>query len=318
MENQEKFICEFCNKECKSISSLRSHIRLCKLNPNRVEQWNKGKSSWSKGLTKESDERVKKNAENAKRATLKKYNGKNWWFGRHHTEETKEKMRNTFNKRNNYSANYNQEACSFVDDLNEMFNWKLQHAKNGGEVIIGGYYLDGYDKELNIAFEYDEKKHYDDINKNILCEHDYKRMCFIHTKTDCRFFRYNEKLNLLYEVTDFEKIYEIKVNKKSHKNFQKEKEDKLKKFKATGQIRKDGVASKNIVSKEEWERRKNLLLNAKTDMTKFGWIVKMIKETNLTKRIIENTLKHFPEVFENISFKKNVVRPRDGVHNIEG
>lgn len=137
-------------------------------------------------------------------------------------------------------------------------------------------------------------------------------MCFIHTKTNCRFFRYNEKLNLLYEITDFKKIYEMKVNKKSHKNFQKEKEDKLKKFKATGQIRKDGVASKNIVSKEEWERRKNLLLNAKTDMTKFGWIVKMIKETNLTKRIIENTLKHFPEVFENISFKKNVVRTREG------
>ena len=27
--------CKFCNKECKSLNSLRNHERLCKLNPNR-------------------------------------------------------------------------------------------------------------------------------------------------------------------------------------------------------------------------------------------------------------------------------------------
>jgi hypothetical protein len=39
---------------------------------------------------------------------------------------------------------------------------------NGGEKFVAGYFLDGYDENLNIAFEYDEPKHYQDIEKNIL------------------------------------------------------------------------------------------------------------------------------------------------------
>ena len=32
--------------------------------------------------------------------------------------------------------------------------------KTGGEIQLYGYFVDGYDKERNIIFEYDEKKHY--------------------------------------------------------------------------------------------------------------------------------------------------------------
>ena len=32
----------------------------------------------------------------------------------------------------------------------------MQHALNGGEVRIGNYWVDGYDKENKIIFEYDE------------------------------------------------------------------------------------------------------------------------------------------------------------------
>jgi len=51
----------------------------------------------------------------------------------------------------------------------------LQHAENGGEFEVAGYYLDGYDKNLNIAFEYDEPGHYEDVINNILNKRDIER-----------------------------------------------------------------------------------------------------------------------------------------------
>ena len=51
------------------------------------------------------------------------------------------------------------------DIANEIFGWKLRHAMNGGEYYIKelGYWVDGYDKENNIIYEFDEHQHF---NKN--------------------------------------------------------------------------------------------------------------------------------------------------------
>ena len=75
-----------------------------------------------------------------------------------------------------------------------------QHAENDGEVLCLGYWLDGYDKNLNIVFEYDEPKHYIDKENNILRDYDIKRQTRIIEKLKCEFWRYNEYLNLLYRV----------------------------------------------------------------------------------------------------------------------
>ena len=69
-----------------------------------------------------------------------------------------------------------------------------------GEQEVCGYFLDGYDKELNIAFEYDEPKHYSDVYNNILCERDLKRQKEIIDYLGCEFYRYNEKMDLFYKV----------------------------------------------------------------------------------------------------------------------
>ena len=57
--------CKYCGKECKNLNSLHNHERLCKLNPNRQEspwvKYNLTKGNvWNKGLTKETDDRVKR------------------------------------------------------------------------------------------------------------------------------------------------------------------------------------------------------------------------------------------------------------------
>ena len=61
MENE--FICKFCRKECKNENSQRNHERLCKENPNKKTspfvKWNATHNAWNKGLTEETDDRVK-------------------------------------------------------------------------------------------------------------------------------------------------------------------------------------------------------------------------------------------------------------------
>lgn len=92
-------------------------------------------------------------------------------------------------------CNYNKKACKYMDLLNEENGWNLQHALNGGEVQIGPYFLDGYDKNLNIAFEYDEPKH----NRKKAIIRDKERANYIIKRLHCKFFRYNEAHNELYE-----------------------------------------------------------------------------------------------------------------------
>ena len=70
-------------------------------------------------------------------------------------------------------------------------------------IEICGFFIDGYDKENNIVFEYDEPQHYyvngrlkekDLYRQNVLIEHISKQF------KSPRFIRYDEKRNRLYEV----------------------------------------------------------------------------------------------------------------------
>ena len=57
--------CKYCGKECKNLNSLKQHEIRCKENPNHINiiKTNgntKHHVSWNKGLTKETDDRVKR------------------------------------------------------------------------------------------------------------------------------------------------------------------------------------------------------------------------------------------------------------------
>jgi len=93
--------CKFCGKECKNKNSLINHELWCDLNPNHrskdifytesFKNANRSHTGWNKGLTKETDERVAKQAQT---------NRLNWELGinkridYHHSEEVKDKIRN--------------------------------------------------------------------------------------------------------------------------------------------------------------------------------------------------------------------------------
>ena len=96
-----------------------------------------------------------------------------------------------------YCGCVNPKACEYIDKLNMERGWNLQHANNGGEVIVCGYRLDGFDKGKNIVLEYDEPHHY---SGGVLQEKDVVRQNRIVSLLGCEFWRYDEKRNNLYRI----------------------------------------------------------------------------------------------------------------------
>lgn len=97
----------------------------------------------------------------------KSHSGKNLSF------ETRKKLRlisiNKWKERTGQQhPNYNPEGCKVFEQIMKTNNSVIQHAENGGEFHIKelGYWVDGYDKENNIVYEYDEKYHNNQIEKD--------------------------------------------------------------------------------------------------------------------------------------------------------
>jgi len=94
-------------------------------------------------------------------------------------------------------VNYNKTACKYFDWLNMYMGWNGQHALNGGEKIIRGYWLDYYEPNLNLVIEWDEKSHYKNGN---LLEKDIKRQTEIIQTIGCDFYRIRQATMQVMEV----------------------------------------------------------------------------------------------------------------------
>jgi ssDNA-binding Zn-finger/Zn-ribbon topoisomerase 1 len=143
--------------------------------------------------------RAERNNSVCRSCNCKNYNKTRIW-----SEKSKAKVRNT-KAQNRLKkgtqkcfGNINPKACEFLNDLNSKNGWNLIHGGNGGEQLICGYWVDGYDKERNIIVEYDEPYHYP---YGKLREKDIIRQNRIISLTGCKFFRYDEKNQRLYEIT---------------------------------------------------------------------------------------------------------------------
>ena len=98
-------------------------------------------------------------------------------------------------------ARSNPVACAFIDEYGKRNDYNFRHALNGGEVNIEclGYFVDGYDKEKNVVFEYDESRHYYKRGNGKLKLKDVTRMNEIKNQLHCKFIRYNERCNNIEE-----------------------------------------------------------------------------------------------------------------------
>lgn len=118
---------------------------------------------------------------------------------RKYSIECRERMRNSAIKRIKLYggvASFNHTACEFIDEFGKKNGYNFQHAKNGGEVWIDGYSLDGYDKEKNIVFEYDEPNHEKVKNKlnDLIRVESLLKSNYIKGV-----IRYSEKFNMIYK-----------------------------------------------------------------------------------------------------------------------
>lgn len=209
-EKQEKAYCscQYCGKKYTTLG-INYHEKYCKENPNKeINLGNKGKTKgyaiWNKGQSIKTNNSVKQQS-----ITLtKKYLNKEIvppHLGKKLSEVEKQKIREGMIRyiekyKGPMQQHFNINSGKYIENLNASKNWNLQYYANGGEIKVIGYFLDGYDKDKNIAFEYDEPKHYKDVYNNILTDKDLQRQQNIINELNCEFWRYNERLDLLYRV----------------------------------------------------------------------------------------------------------------------
>lgn len=95
-----------------------------------------------------------------------------------------------------YKANVSIAACKYIDELNIKTGWNLAHGLHSAEKQVGPYFIDGYDEQRNIAFEYYEKAHHKNKKRE---ERDEARARYIVKHLNCKLYIYDEKLDMLYE-----------------------------------------------------------------------------------------------------------------------
>ena len=74
-------------------------------------------------------------------------------------------------------------------------------------------------------------------------------------------------------------------------------------FPSKREIKSDRIRSNSKITKTELNDRVNTILNSNIDLTKFGWVNKVSKITNLTRREINYTVNNTPELKKLVYYK---------------
>lgn len=176
--------CPRCNKEVKHRNRhswwfSKKHNRIC------VSCAKKGNVPWNKGIP-HSEETLRKISQSLKGRTF----SKEW------TDRISKAHRKRLSKRlrgQNRCPRYNLTACKVFDEINEGLGLSGRHGTNGGEFFVNGlgYWLDFYDKEVNVVIEYHERHH----KRKKIQKRDERREREVKKVLGCRYFVIREDEN---------------------------------------------------------------------------------------------------------------------------
>lgn len=169
-------ICQYCGKECKNSNSLKNHERLCKLNPNReISNW----VNYNNDKNAKHSNRYIKAKEEGKIIEISeelKYKFGNGFRNKHHSDETKQKISESYKKylkenpnKIGWIINHSSKKSYPEQYFEELFineGIPLKYHKQ-----IGRYELDFYNEELKKYVEIDGEQHYTDK----MIQHDKER-----------------------------------------------------------------------------------------------------------------------------------------------
>ena len=307
-ENQELFICKFCGKACKNANSLRNHERLCKMNPTHqtlsqncgFTKFNKNRKlgklqNWNKGLTKETDERIRKSAEKLKQK-IKNGDIILAWSGKHLSDAHRAKLK----KCGGQKQNSGRGRHGWYKDIWCDSSWELAF-------VI--YHLDN---NLNIK-RCEEKRKYifnnkeccyypDFITDNGIFEikgvYDEKSKAKHKQNLDVKILFFDSiKFYLDYVITkygkDFTQLYNTHYINRRLENKNNEHQILVDNAYKLGIIGTNGKIVANKTTLYVLYERKKIIEESGVDLTKRGYITKITKLTNLSRKQVIKVIKYF-------------------------
>ena len=261
-----KFICKFCNKQFFLKEHLSNHQKYCIENPDRIIRKGHPVSKETKIKISQGMKLAAKEGRNKGWATTRtNESSKSYpelWFSQVIENELKDK---------NYIYNM------------PFFTWKLDFAWPLKKICIE---IDGSQHFLlKNQKESDKRKDIKLLAEGwTLIRGDWVTI-FKNPKEFITLVKNTvDSTNNLYDKIQInKKIYYI--DKSLHLN-----EDKAKKSYIPKSSQED---RKNYLSQQTWEERKNRILTCGVDLTKWGYMSKVITKTGLSKRQVEDTIKKF-------------------------
>lgn len=260
--------CKYCGEQC---ICLRKHKETC--------------PKWPRGPKKLSEEHRKKLSEAIIR-WLKENPDKHPWkrkskFKSVPCEKLKEELRKEFE----FVEEYTDDRWSHNYSIDIAFlNKKIAVEVNGTQ---------HYDRQGNLRPYYRERHDYLENQGWKIYEILYT-WCFVEDKVN----EIKDAIRLGTEINQEEQRALNENRQKTREEKQKTRKEKLERARLEGKLNISGKISWNKNPDSVWNERRDKILSCGVDLSKFGWVDKVMKITGLTKRMIEGTVKRRLKDFE--------------------
>ena len=294
--------CEFCGiTKTTRLSTMNLHKNHCELNPDRLPY--KGHK-----VSEETRQKISKTCKSNKLSGGYRHGsgrGRKGTYKGYYCDSSWELAYVIYNLEHNISFRRNEELFPYMFK-GEQHNYKPDFIEGDVYVEIKGYFseqVNAKEKAFPFKLKYIDKNSIKPYIEYAVDKYG-KDFCNLYEGQSSVIRKRSKKPhNVPYTCPHCSKTY---VNRRHIKNclrLQKEEKEKEEKHNREVQSKKElidkgyvdstGRLNKNVLQQSVWEERKQAILQSNVDLTKFGWISKVMKSTGLTKRIIYDTVVHF-------------------------